>query len=168
MNRATDTTAVSACGIDGPLAIEAREFKTFMFPLVGTATADLPAQPGAVQRDGAARAALLHFAPGRFLVPTPSVDMIRHLDALASAQVGAVFNVAGKWRAIRVTGSGAERLLAAGVDVAAVLSHRECAAVLLLDCPVVLTRVADGFELFVQASYATDLTGSLERIRASS
>ena len=168
MSSAANTTVVATCRIDGPLAIEAREFKTFMFPLVGSATADLPAPPGAVQHDGAGRAALLHFAPGRFLVPTPSGDMIRHLDALAGTGVGAVFNVAGKWCAIRVTGPGAERLLAAGIDVAAVVGHRECAAVQLLDCPVVLARASDGFELWVQASYATDLVGSLERIRASS
>ena len=167
MSSAAGTIAAAACRIDGPSAIEAREFKTFMFPLVGSATADFPAPPGAVQHDGAGRAALLHFAPGRFLVPAPGADMIRHLDALAAAGVGVVFNVAGKWRAIRVTGAGAQRLLAAGIDAAAVLGHRDCAAVQLLDCPVVLARAGDGFELWVQASYATDLAGSLERIRAS-
>ena len=62
---------------------------------------------------------------------------------------------------------GAERLLVAGIDVATVLSHRECAAVQLLDCPVVLARASDRFEIWVHASYATDLAGSLERIRAS-
>ena len=167
MSGAVHPTNEKACQIDGPLAIEAREFKTFMFPLVGTATADLPAPPGAVQRDGAGRPTLLHFAPGRFLVPAPAADMIRHLDALASAGVGAVFNVVGKWRSIRVSGTGAERLLAAGVDVATVLSHRECAAAHLFDCPVVLARASDGFELWVHSSYAIDLAGSLERIRAS-
>jgi len=168
MISATTAGGAAACRIDGPLALEAREFKTFMFPLVGSATADLPAPPGAVQRDGEGRAALLHFAPGRFLAPAPGADLIRHLDALAAAGVGAVFNVTGKWRSIEVAGTGAERLLAAGVDVATVLGHRECAAVQLLDCPVVLTRSSAGFELMVQASYATDLAASLERIRASS
>lgn len=168
MSSAANASGVTACRIEGPSAIEAREFKTFMFPLVGTATADLPASPGAVQHDAAGSAALLHFAPGRFLVPAPGPNMIRHLDALAAAGVGAVFNVGGKWRAIRLTGAGAERLLAAAVDVAAVLSHRACAAVQLLDCPVVLARTGDGFELWVQASYATDLAGSLDRIRVNS
>jgi len=167
MSRAANTTGAAASRIDGPSAIEAREFKTFLFPLVGSATADLPASPGAVQHDAGGRPALLHFAPGRFLAPAPEAGMIRHLDALAAAGVGAVFTVTGKWRAIRISGAGAERLLASGVDVGAVLSHRECAAVQLLDCPVVLARARDGFELWVLASYATDLAGSFERIRAS-
>jgi heterotetrameric sarcosine oxidase gamma subunit len=168
MSSAPNSTVVAACRIDGPSGIEAREFQAFLFPLVGTATADLPASPGAVQHDSAGRAAVLHFAPGRFLVPAPAPDLVRHLDALALAGVGAVFNAAGKWRAIRVAGAGAERVLAAGIDVAAVLSRRDCAAVQLLDCPVVLARASDGFELWVQASYAADLAGSLERIRTAS
>lgn len=166
MNSAPNAAQSADCRIDGPVAVAAREFKTFLFPLVGTSTTDLPAPPGAVQRDAAGQAALLHFAPGRFLAPTPAADMVRHLDALEAAGVGAVFNVAGKWHAVRLTGAGAARLLASDVDVAAALSHRDCAAVLLFDCPVVLARAVDGFELWVQASYATDLAGSLERIRA--
>ena len=166
MSSAVDTMDAAECRLQGPVAIAACEFKTFLFPLVGSATAELPAPPGAVQRDGAGRAALLHFAPGRFLAPAPPADLIRHLDALASAGVGVVFNVTGKWRAITLSGAGAERVLAAGIDVRAVLSHRECAAVQLLDCPVVLARANSGFELWVQGSYATDLAGSLERIRS--
>jgi heterotetrameric sarcosine oxidase gamma subunit len=166
MSSATDTIGTADCRIDGPVAVAAREFKTFMFPLVGTATADLPAPPGAIQRDGSGRTALLHFAPGRFLAPAPSADLVRHLDALETAGVGAVFDVTGKWRAIRIVGAGAERLLAAGLDVGTVLSHRECAAAHLFDCPVVLARAGAAFELWVQASYATDLAASLERVRS--
>ena len=153
------------CRIEGPVASVAREFKTFMFPLVGTSTTDLPAPPGAVQRDGAGRSALLHFAPGRFLAPAPAIEMVRHLDALAAAGVGSVFNVTGKWCALRITGADAARLLAATIDVSIVLNHRDCAAVTLFDCPAVLARAADGFDLWVQSSYAADLAGSLERVR---
>ena len=155
----------TACHIAGPMLVEAREFKTFTFPLVGAATTDLPAPPGAVQRDAAGRATLLHCAPGRVLAPAPTPDMVRHLEALAAAGVGALFDVCGKWRAIEVAGAGATVLLASGIDVAAVLARRECAALLLFDCPVVLARAAGGFGIWVQGSYASDFLGSLERIR---
>ncbi len=163
---ASDRPPALECRIAGPAATDCREFKTFMFPLVGTSTTDLPAPPGAVQRDDRGRATLLHFAPGRFLAPAPVADMIRHLDALAAAGAGAVFDVSGKWRSLAVTGPGADRLLASTIDVGAVLLHRECAALHLFDCPVVLARAPGGFDAWVEGSYATDLLGSLERVRA--
>lgn len=166
MSGALDTTARAEITIEGPVYVAAREFKTFLFPLVGTVTADLPAPPGAVQRDAAGRAALLHFAPGRFLAPAPAPELVRHLEALASAGAGALFDTTGKWRAIRLGGGFAERTLAESIDVAAVLAHRECAAVHLFDCPVVLARAAGGFELWVEGSYAMDLKGSLDRVRS--
>lgn len=152
------------CRIVGPASVAAREFKTFLFPLAGPSTADLPAGPGAVQHDAPGRPALLHFAPGRFLAPAPAPEMVRHLDALAASGVGSVFDVTGKWRHVRVVGRDAKRLLASGIDVAAVLLHHECAAVQLFDCPVVLARASDGYDLWVQASYATDFVRSLRRI----
>jgi len=154
------------CRIEGPGESRALEFKTFVFPLVGAATTDLPAPPGAVQRDASGRPTLLHFAPGRFLAPAPPPDIARHLDALAGTGVGAVFDVEGKWRALAVLGAGAQRLLAESIDVAAVLAHRECAAVRLFDCPVVLAREPEGFSVWVEASYATDLREMLDRIHA--
>jgi hypothetical protein len=160
------TSSRMPCRIEGPGESRALEFETFVFPLVGTATTDLPAPPGAVQHDAAGRLTLLHFAPGRFLAPAPPPDIVRHLDALAAAGVGAVFDVEGKWRALAVLGAGAERVLAETIDVASVLSHRECAAVRLFDCPVVLARAPEGFSLWVEASYATDLREMLDRVHA--
>ena len=153
------------CRIDGPTNVAAREFKTFLFPLVGATTTDLPAPPGAVQRDAAGRPSLLHFAPGRFLAPAPSEEIVRHLDALAATGAGAVFDVAGQWRAVALSGPGAARLLAAGIDLGAVLAHRECAAIQLFDCPVVLASSTGRFDLWVPGSYAVDFCASLERIR---
>jgi heterotetrameric sarcosine oxidase gamma subunit len=156
--------AAPSCRIESPGEGHALEFKTFLFPLVGTATADLPAPPGAAWRDGAGHATLLHFAPGRFLAPAPTAEIARHLAALEATGVGRLFDVDGKWRALTVAGPGAARLLSAGADAEAVLAHRDCAALTLLDCPVVLARVGEGFDLWVQASYATDLRASLERL----
>jgi hypothetical protein len=150
--------------IGDPEGVAALEFKTFAFPLVGPATTDLPAPPGAVQRDPAGRAALVHFAPGRFLAPEPTADLVRHLGALAATGIGVIFDVTGKWQHLVVHGSDASRLLAATIDVAAVLVHRECAALRLFDCPSVLATRPGGFDIWVEASYALDLRTSLERV----
>ena len=160
------TAPQSEVRLEGPGAGRGLEFKTFLFPLVGTATADLPAPPGAAWHDPAGRATLLHFAPGRFLAPAPTPELARHLAALEAAGIGALFDVDGKWRAFTLEGAGAAALIAAGLDAEAALAHRDCAAVTLFDCPVVLARIAGGFELWVHASYATDLRGSLERLGA--
>jgi heterotetrameric sarcosine oxidase gamma subunit len=165
MTRERTDHAVPDCRIDGPGDGVGLEFKTFLFPLVGTATADLPAPPGAAWHDGSGHATLLHFAPGRFLAPAPTAEMARHLAALESAGVGRLFDVRGKWRQLTVAGTGAARLLSAGVDVEAVLAHRDCAALTLFDCPLVLARSGQRFELWVESSYATDLRASLDRLR---
>jgi len=151
--------------IDGPRAEPVLEFKSFAYPLVGGPGVDLAVSPGAVRRDSAGRATLLHFAPGRFLLPEPTPDLARQIDSLARAGVGVAFDVDGKWRELTITGAGADRLLSSGADVAAMLAHRDCAALHLFDCPVVLARRTDGFDLWVQASYATDFRETLDRIR---
>jgi len=140
------------------------EFKTFTYPLAGGPGVDLAVAPGTVRRDSAGRATLLHFAPGRFLLPAPTPDLARQIDSLGRADVGVAFDVDGKWRELTITGSGADRLLSSGTDVTAMLAHRDCAALQLFDCPVVLARRTDGFDLWVQASYATDLRKALDRI----
>jgi hypothetical protein len=139
------------------LDLKVLEFKAFEFPLTGAAAAELPASPGAVRRDtdlGTGRAILLHFAPGRFLAPTPTPDTERHLLALQAAGVGALFDVEGKWQAFALTAPGAERALSSTIDLAQALGGRDCAALHLFDCPAVLSRRGGGFEVWVEASYA--------------
>jgi sarcosine oxidase gamma subunit len=163
------------------LGSRALEFKAFEFPLVGAAAAELPAAPGAVHRDTdigisigtgtgagagagigdsngngsrAGRAALLHFAPGRFLAPAPTPDTERRLHALQAAGAGAVFDVEGKWQAFALTAPGAERALSSTIDLAQALGGRDCAALYLFDCPAVLSRCEGGFDVWVEASYA--------------
>jgi hypothetical protein len=149
------------------LDLKALEFKAFEFPLTGAAAAELPASPGAVERgtsidagtgidDGSSigRAVLLHFAPGRFLAPTPTPDTERRFFALQAAGVGAMFDVEGKWQAFALTAPGAERALSSTIDLAQALAGRDCAALHLFDCPAVLSRRGAGFEVWVEASYA--------------
>lgn len=151
------------CRIDGPILQRVLEFKTFDFPLAGTAVVELPASPGAVQRDAGGRATLLHFAAGRFLAPAPVPDMARHLIALQTAGVGAVFDVDGKWQAFTLAGAGAARVLASTIDLGQVLKARECAALRLFDCPTVLARGSEAFDVWVEASYASALGECVQR-----
>jgi hypothetical protein len=152
------------------LDLKALEFKAFEFPLTGAAAAELPASPGEVQRgtdvgastgidDGSSngRAVLLHFAPGRFLAPTPTPDIERRLLALQAAGVGALFDVEGKWHAFALTAPGAERALSSTIDLTQALGGRDCAPLHLFDCPAVLSRRDEGFEVWVEASYAVAL-----------
>jgi len=155
------------CRIEGPALQRMLEFKTFEFPLAGTAVAELPAPPGAVQRDAGGRAALLHFAAGRFLVPAPVPDLDRHLAALQAAGVGAVFDVDGKWRTFSLEGRGAQRVLACTVDLTQVLQHRECAALYLFDCPAILARRAEAFDVWIEASYASAFLECLQGAAAA-
>jgi sarcosine oxidase gamma subunit len=165
MNPDRNPHAALQSRIEGPTPQRMLEFTTFKFPLVGTATIDLPASPGAVQRDGSGQPTLLHFAPGRFLAPMPTPDLVRHLDALQSAGVGALFDVDGRWQAFALTGPGAERLLSSTINVTEVLADRECAALHLFDCPAALARRADAFDLWVEASYATAFRECLDGLR---
>jgi heterotetrameric sarcosine oxidase gamma subunit len=152
-----------ASRIAGPAPQRALEFKTFGFPLAAAASADLPASPGEVRRDGGGRPVVLHFAPGRYLVPAPTPEISRRLGALQDAGIGAVFDVDGKWQALTLEGPGARRLLAATFDPARVLTDRDCAALQLFDCPAVLACRAQAFDIWVEASYAQALLDRLQR-----
>ena len=79
------------------------------------------------------------------------------LEGAASAGAGSLINASGKWVPVDIEGPGAARLLASTLDIEAVLSNRDCAAVTLFDCPAVVARVTQGFRLWVQASYAAHL-----------
>ena len=143
------------------------EFTAFGFPLGGAFVVGWPAAPGAVRRDDAGRPVLLHFAPARWLVPTPHADIAAVVEAAVKAGAGAVVDVEGKWQAFALTGPRAARVLAATLDVEAVLEGRECAAVSLFDCPAVLASAPGGFEVWVQASYAVHFRSAVEGLRRS-
>jgi heterotetrameric sarcosine oxidase gamma subunit len=142
------------------------EFAAFGFPLGGAFVVGWPAPPGAVRHDGDGRPVLLHFAPARWLVPAPHPDIAALLEAAIAAGAGVVIDVEGKWTAVRLLGPGAGRLLASTVDVESLLAGRECGGVSLFDCPAVLTRVPDGFAIWVQSSYAADFIAAVELLLA--
>jgi len=106
----------------------------------------------------------LHFAPGRWLLPEPSIDLIRAIEANPAA---ILVDVDGKYRRILIGGSGAGRALRSTIALDSVLAGRDCAAVALFDCPTVLAQSGSGeaYEVWVHASYFASFTAALEVAR---
>jgi len=107
--------------------------------------------PGAVARDASGDPVLLHYAPGRWLVSGtgPVVEAaLAHIPSFGTAA-----DVTGKWLGLHLAGEPARRLLASTVAIEAVLRNRECAALLLFDCPCVIARTSTGHVAWLQASY---------------
>jgi sarcosine oxidase gamma subunit len=102
---------------------------------------------------------LLHFAP-RFLL-TINQGAVAPPVATAAEAIG--IDVSGKWHGYHLHGSSSPAVLAAGVPSGTVLAGRNCAALSLFDCPVVLLRTPDSSEVWVPASYAESLASALNK-----
>jgi sarcosine oxidase gamma subunit len=102
---------------------------------------------------------LLHFAP-RFLL---TINQGAAAPPVATAAEAIGINVTGKWCGYRLHGSSSPAVLAAGVPSGTVLAGRNCAALSLFDCPVVLLRTPDSSEVWVPASYAESLGSALNK-----
>ena len=142
------------------------EFAALRWPVSGFDSAAWPTAPGSVVRDATSRTCLLHFAPGRWLAPNPTNEMLLQLDSAARAGSGVKLDVTGKWERISITGPASTRLLASAIGINALLAGRDCAAVTLFDCPAVVGHCNGGFELWLQASYAVDFLATAGRFRA--
>lgn len=125
---------------------------------------DWPIAPGAVRRAPSGAAQLLHFAPGRWLMPEPDAALMLQAGKLVAGGAAELIEVEGKWRKLALSGAAATRVLSAGVAVESVLAARECAALTLFDCPVILARRLGEFDLWVQSSYFPSLEARLESI----
>ena len=128
----------------------------FVAPCVPLTTfhSTLPIEPGAVLRDSGGVAQVLHFAPRRWLVPTPSQLLYRDLAERDTLGEGAFIDVEGKWQWFRLQGLGAIRILESCVNVEGLLFKRSCAAGTLFDCPMVLARDGQSFDCWMVSSYA--------------
>ncbi len=122
-----------------------------------------PLKPGGVSWDADGRAALLHVAPTRWLAPDPSPEIQALIDVASNAKLGAAVDVSGKWQGFALYGAGASRAFAASIDIGAVLTGRECAALTLFDSPAIIARRPDGYFLWVHASFSADLIALLTR-----
>lgn len=112
-----------------------------------------PARPGRALRDAAGRPVLLHFAPDRWLVPAPPPILLQELASLERAGRGCLIDVEGKWQEVRIASEHAHYILSTSIDVETVLAARECAAVMLFDCPAILARSDGRFHLWIAASF---------------
>jgi sarcosine oxidase gamma subunit len=121
----------------------------------------LPAAPGAVLSDGTGPV-LLHVAPDRWFAPAASAATRTRLEALRDD--GTLVDVEGKWCRLDVTGARATAILSASLDIAAVLSDRDCAAVTLFDCPALVLRTPDGYAVWTQRSYRMHLLSECQRL----
>jgi sarcosine oxidase gamma subunit len=102
---------------------------------------------------------ILHFAP-RYLL---AINFDGATPPMAATADAVAVDVTGKWCGYRLHGLHARDVLAAGTHANLVLNGRECAALSLFDCPVVLLRVADVDEVWVRASYAESLCHALNK-----
>jgi heterotetrameric sarcosine oxidase gamma subunit len=143
------------------------EFSAFVFPPGGAFVVGWPSSPGEARHDAEGHPVLLHFAPARWLAPSPGVEIAALVESAERASAGTVADVTGKWREYRLSGPDAARALACSIDSAAVLDGRECAAVTLFDCPCVLARTTDGYVIWVRASFAADFAAAFGRVRVA-
>ncbi|MGP0055561.1 MAG: hypothetical protein ACLPQI_08400 [Steroidobacteraceae bacterium] len=161
-------------GADGPQGLRCAlqllpTVRMLEFAAFGGTAAGLenwPLAPGGVRRGAQGRPAMLHFAPARWLLPEPDASGCAAAAAAETAGTGTAVDVEGKWSAMTLEGPDARRLLSASLDVAAVLESRDCAAVVLFDCPAVLTASGDGYWIFLKASYAADFKAAVLRLCA--
>jgi heterotetrameric sarcosine oxidase gamma subunit len=141
------------------------EFASFGYPPSAALATEWPTEPGAARLDASGRAVMLHFAPGRWLVPAPANDVQALVAAAEAATVGAGVDVSGKWREFALVGRDAGRVVACSVDPAAVLDGRDVAAVVLFDCPCLIARLTGGYAIWVRSSFAKDFAASVGRLR---
>jgi sarcosine oxidase gamma subunit len=152
MSRAANGIMAKAMTVLPPAAC----FEFVAYPGRAVNAADFSAWPGkagAALRDAVGRPAVLHFAPDRWLVPAPAPALLRQLLALERSGCGMLVEVEGKWQELWVAADTARALLARTIDFEAALTDRECAAVMLFDCPGILARSEDTFILWIAASY---------------
>ena|ERR1700678_2397617 len=138
----------------------------FVAPCVPLASLSggLPTEPGAVLRDSAGRAQLLHFAPRRWLAPAPTETLYRDLAERDATGDGALVDVEGKWRWFRLEGPQATRILESSVNVQGLLFKRSCAAGVLFDCPTVVSNNGVDFDCWVMSSYAEAFLRAIGRL----
>jgi heterotetrameric sarcosine oxidase gamma subunit len=139
----------------------------FFDPFGDARGAGLAPLPGGARRGANGDPVILHFAPGRYLLPDPAPELDAWMAAAVAQGSGTAIEVEGKWAALELSGPDAARLLSSSLDVAAVLESRDCAAVVLLDCPAVLAVAATGYLVYVKASYIADFSTAIERLRAN-
>jgi len=120
----------------------------------------LPRTPGAAVWGVAGQTRSLHFAPNRWLLTEPMQEDISSIERAAGDSL-VIVDVSGKWHRVSVDVVAGQRILRRGIDLTPTLCERSCAQVDLFDCPVILVRKAQEYELWVLSSYLNALSGQL-------
>lgn len=140
------------------------EFKAYAPGLVKPPGARWQGAPGEVRYGADGLPRLLHFAPGRWLVPDPDPDTMALVHEAVDSGIGACMDVQGKWAAMILSGNGVARVLSSAADIAAILTGRGCAAVTLFDCPAVIVNTGAEYRVWVASSYAADFAATFNRL----
>ena len=164
MNPATGSAGLR-CTLERLPAARMVEF-VFFDPFADARGAGTAPLPGGAGRGANGDPVILHFAAGRYLLPDPAPELDAWIAAAVAQGSGTAIEVEGKWAALELSGPDAARLLSSSLDVAAVLESRDCAAVVLFDCPAVLAAAATGYRVYVKASYIADFSTAIERLLA--
>ena len=110
----------------------------------------------------------LHYAPGRWLIPNAEPSTLADLERAAAVGEGALTEVSGKWLRIVIAGAALadsrEWPLAAGFAREHLLKDRDCAALWLFDCPVVVSMAGPDLDIWLEASYEASFLSMLESL----
>ena len=153
-----------SCKLERSPGARACEFTAYSFAAPELQEAQWPCAPGEVRFSPDGVPTLLHFAPGRWLGPTPDPDVAAMMESAVVAGVGTRVDVEGKWVAMTLSGAGAGRALASTVDIGALLADRACAAVGLFDCPALVVAHGGVYRLWIAASYAEEFEAAIGRL----
>ena len=151
------------CKLERVAGYRVLEFVAFDRGLVPLRVTSWPTGPGEFRASAAGAPLLLHFAPGRWLVPNPGVEALQMVEVAAVSGVGTCVDVTGRWVPMRFEGVDAVRVLASTIDIRALLGGRGCAAAHLFDCPAIVATAGDGYGLWIGASYAAAFAAAIER-----
>lgn len=125
--------------------------------------------PGRVTRHDDGRVLAAHHAPRRWLLPDPGRGVIAAL--LNATGTGVLSEVNGKWREVLLPGAASAtdpvHPVRASFACDLVLARRDCAALWLFDCPLVIARDARDLTLWLEASYEASFRASLALIGVS-
>ena len=118
---------------------------------------------GRVTRHDDGRILTLHHSPNRWLLPQADPALVATLGAAGDA--GVLSEVNGKWREILLPGAASAsdpvHPVRASFACDLVLARRDCAALWLFDCPLVIARDARDLTLWLEASFEASFRASL-------
>lgn len=134
----------------------------FSSPGVTAAGFDWPTSPGSAIYTG--DCSILHVAPNRWVLMNPTPATITRLQSLADVVRGIIVDISGKWRVFDLPEADAARILCAAAPIDRILRGRDCASVVLFDCPALVARSGKSFHVWIQSSYATSFAATYESV----